>query len=176
MSGRDRVLVTGLGPVGLGVALLAQRAMGAKVIGLEADPERVAFAQKLGIEALQCAGCADGNEDVEAVKTLADGEGVEVAVDCSGAAVARLTCLRAMRTWGRVVFVGEGGRVDFDVSQVVIHKSLSIYGSWVCSIAQMESLVDLLVRWNVHPEVSLWFSAYYSSMILWRNIDANAFR
>ncbi|MBV9470393.1 MAG: alcohol dehydrogenase, partial [Abitibacteriaceae bacterium] len=35
---------------------------------------------------------------------------------------------------------------------LLIHKQLTLYGSWVCSIGQMEDLVELLVRWNLHPE------------------------
>ena len=26
-------------------------------------------------------------------------------------------------------------------------------GSWVCSVPQMEELLELLVRWDLHPEV-----------------------
>lgn len=160
VSGRDRLLVTGLGPVGLGVALAAQK-MGAAVLGIEYDPARVEFARRLGIESVECiktaqsgAGPAEeGDLDVQTALDWADGHGPDVAIDCSGSAAARLTCLKATRVWGRVVFVGEGGRVAFDVSDVVIHKSLTVYGSWVCSIGEMEELVEKLVRWNLHPEV-----------------------
>ena len=151
-------MVTGLGPVGLGVALLAQR-LGAQVVGLERDPARAAFARQLGIEALDYATGDNAKENnVKAVKEWAGGDGVEVAIDCSGNSLARLTCLESARPWGRIVFVGEEGTIEFDVSEVVIHKSLTIYGSWVCSITQMEELVDRLVRWNLHPEVK--FNTY----------------
>lgn len=137
----------------MGVALLAQK-LGAQVAGLERDPARAAFARQLGIEAIICATGEDAKEkDVKAVKAWAGGDGVEVAIDCSGNSTARLTCMDAARPWGRIVFVGEEGTIEFDVSEVVIHKSLTIYGSWVCSITQMEELVDRLVRWNLHPEV-----------------------
>lgn len=154
VSGRDRVLITGLGPVGLGAALLCQK-MGAEVFGLEYDAERVAFAKKIGIGAVECSksGVDDSEKDLKTIKGRMKGEGMNVVIDCSGSATARLTGLKAAACWGRVVFVGEGGRVEFDVSDVVIHKNLTIYGSWVCSIGQMEELVDRLVRWNLHPEV-----------------------
>ena len=60
--------------------------------------------------------------------------------------------LEAAREWGRVVFVGEGGTVSFEPSPLLIHKQLTLHGSWVCSIGQMEELVEQLVRWNLHPE------------------------
>lgn len=156
ISGRDRVLITGLGPVGIGAALLVQK-MGAKVLGIEFDADRVAFARRLGIECLVCfkGEEAQNDGDVKAAISWADDEGVDVAIDCSGSASARLTCLKSARSWARIVFVGEGGRVDFDVSDVVIHKNLTIYGSWVCSIGQMEELVERLVWWNLHPEVRI---------------------
>jgi threonine dehydrogenase-like Zn-dependent dehydrogenase len=48
VSGRDRLLVVGLGPVGLAVGLLA-KAMGAsEVIGTDPSPERRALAVRLG--------------------------------------------------------------------------------------------------------------------------------
>ncbi|TDL24572.1 oxidoreductase [Rickenella mellea] len=152
ISGRDRVLVTGLGPVGLGTALVAQR-LGARVLGIEFDKDRVNFALSLGISCVQCRESADA--DVQHAMEWSQVDGVDVAIDCSGNASARLTCLKAARSWGRVVFVGEGGDVAVEVSPVIIHKSLAIYGSWVCSISQMEELVEKLVIWGFHPEITV---------------------
>jgi threonine dehydrogenase-like Zn-dependent dehydrogenase len=147
VSGRDRVLITGLGPVGLGTALLCQ-AMGARVTGVEASESRAAFAQKLGIEEIVM---PDGDA-LENLLALTDGHGYEVAIDCSGAAPARKLCLEAAREWGRVVYVGEGGTVEFAPSPLLIHKQLTLHGSWVCSIGQMEELVEKLATWQLHVD------------------------
>jgi len=144
VSGSDRVLVTGLGPVGIGAALLC-RALGADVIGVETMPERRELAERLGINV------SDGRETDLANRT--EGRGFEVGIECSGNAEARMLALRTARRWGRVAFVGEGGTLTFDVSPIVIHPQLTLVGSWVCSLPQMEELVELLVRWNLHPEV-----------------------
>jgi threonine dehydrogenase-like Zn-dependent dehydrogenase len=149
VSGRDSVLVTGLGPVGLGMALLC-KAMGASVVGVESMPERLALARDIGIAEVVSPMEPDA-QDILRDKT--GGNGFEVAIDCSGNAEARHLCLELAREWGRVVFVGEGGTVSFAPSPLLIHKHLSLYGSWVCSLPQMEDLVELLVRWNVHPDV-----------------------
>lgn len=148
VSGRDTVLVTGLGPVGIGVALLS-RALGARVIGVEAIPERRQLAQDLGFRDV----VAPDDEGVTALGTFVLDRGVEVAIDCSGNAQARVLCLEQAREWGRVVYVGEGGSVSFEPSPLLIHKQLALYGSWVCSLPQMEELIELLVRWRLHPEV-----------------------
>ena len=144
VSGRDRVLVTGLGPVGIGAALLARR-LGAEVVGVEAVPARRDLAARLGIAV------SDG--DAEDLATRTDGRGFEAVIECSGNPGARVVALRSARRWGRVAFVGEGGNVSFDVSPLVIHPQLTVVGSWVCSVPQMEELVELLVRWELHPEV-----------------------
>ncbi len=148
VSGRDAVLVTGLGPVGIGVALLS-RALGARVIGVEATPERRQLAQDLGFRDV----VSPDDEGVASIGALVSEHGVEVAIDCSGNAQARVLCLQQAREWGRVVFVGEGGSVSFEPSPLLIHKQLAVYGSWVCSLPQMQELIELLVRWRLHPEV-----------------------
>ena len=43
-------------------------------------------------------------------------------------------------------------RLDIDVSAQLIHRQIAIYGSWVTSLPRMDELVELLVRWNLHPE------------------------
>jgi threonine dehydrogenase-like Zn-dependent dehydrogenase len=149
VSGRDTVLITGLGPVGVGMALLC-KAMGAYVVGVESMPERVELARTLGITEV-----VSPTEPRAAamLREKTGGSGFEVAIDCSGNAEARHLCLELAREWGRVVFVGEGGTVSFAPSPLLIHKQLALYGSWVCSLPQMEDLVELLVRWNLHPDV-----------------------
>ena len=82
---------------------------------------------------------------------LTGGRGVERAVDCSANDAARATAIRATRKWGRIVFLGEGGRVEFNPSPDIIHDQKTIYGSWVTSTWLMEELVERLVRWNLHP-------------------------
>jgi len=148
ISGRDNVLVTGLGPVGVGVALVS-RALGARVIGVEAVPERRQLARDLGFTDV----VSPDDGGMAALAVLVPERGVEVAIDCSGNAEARVLCLEQAREWGRVVYVGEGGSVSFEPSPLLIHKQLALYGSWVCSLPQMQDLIELLVRWKLHPEV-----------------------
>ncbi|MBA2557576.1 MAG: alcohol dehydrogenase catalytic domain-containing protein [Chloroflexi bacterium] len=149
VSGRDRLFVTGLGPVGLAAAMLA-RGMGVgTVVGTDTSPGRLALARALGLvdQALP----SDGST-LEAALESTDGRGFEVSIDCSGAAPARALALEATREWGRCAFVGEGGTVSFEVSRLLIHRQVTLYGSWVTSLGHMEQLLEWLVRWNLHPE------------------------
>jgi threonine dehydrogenase-like Zn-dependent dehydrogenase len=152
LSGRDRVLVTGLGPVGLAVGLIA-KAMGAsRVIGTDLSPSRLAWAREIG--AVDSAFAADDGP-LNRVLAATHGEGFEVAVDCSGSPVGRLLALRGTRRFGRCAMVGEGNRIDFDVSQTLIHPQITLYGSWVTSIGHMEELVEKLVAWHLKPEITV---------------------
>lgn len=146
VSGRDRVLVTGLGPVGLATLMLA-RASGAEVVGVDFNADRRAFALELGAVAVFAPDAAH-----EGVRTLTRGKGVQVAIDCSAAASARALCLEAAAQWGRVVFVGEGGEVTFAPSPSLIHHQLTLTGSWVTGLGEMEDLLDFLARKELHPE------------------------
>jgi threonine dehydrogenase-like Zn-dependent dehydrogenase len=94
---------------------------------------------------------ASGPENVAEVKRLTGGYGVERAVDCSANDKARATAIRATRKWGKIVFLGEGGTVEFNPSPDIIHDQKTICGSWVTSTWLMEELVERLVRWNLHP-------------------------
>ena len=152
VSGRDRLLVTGLGPVGLAAAMLG-RALGAgPIIGTDVSPERLAVAERLG---LVDHAVPAGDDAAARLADLTDGQGCEAAVDCSGNASARLLALRSTRTWGRCAFVGEGGQVTLDVSQELIHRQITLHGSWVTSLRHMSELLANLVRWKLRPDVTV---------------------
>ena len=150
VSGRDTVLVVGLGPVGLGVVMLAASS-GAEVIGVDLIPERLALAKNAGAAHV----LRGGKSAAEEVRDLTSGHGAEVALDCSGSGPGRLLCLQAARTWGRVVFLGEGGSVTFEPSPLLLHKQLTLHGSWVCGLHEMGQLLEHLARKGLHPETTV---------------------
>jgi threonine dehydrogenase-like Zn-dependent dehydrogenase len=148
VSGADAVLITGLGPVGLATGALCRKLGAEKIIGIDVIEERLKLAKDLGLcDAVLHA----GSNNVADVMELTGGRGVERAVDCSANAAARATAIRATRKWGRIVFIGEGGTVEFNPSPDIIHDQKTIYGSWVTSTWLMEELVERLVRWDLHP-------------------------
>ncbi len=151
LGGNDRLLVTGLGPVGLAAAQLG-RAMGARpVIGIDPSPARRALAEKLGLCDYTFA--ADDNA-LRHILDATNNKGCEVAIDCSGAPSARLLALQGTRHWGRCVYVGEGNNVEFAVSPLLIHPQITLIGSWVTSLKRLEDLVEHLARWQIHPDIT----------------------
>jgi threonine dehydrogenase-like Zn-dependent dehydrogenase len=144
VSGRDRVLVTGLGPVGLAAGLLARLLGAREVVGSDPAAPRRELAVALG--------AVDAAHDPADLAGDAAGIGAHVSLDCSGAAPARLLALEGLRRFGRCAFVGEGGDVTIDVSRQLIHKDITLVGSWVTSVARMEELTALLAASGVHPD------------------------
>jgi L-iditol 2-dehydrogenase len=147
----DTVLITGLGPVGLG-AVANARFRGARAIGIEPVAWRKNRALQMGAEAV-----FDPTEPdlVAKIQALTDGKGVTCAVDCSGRLEAERLCLDATRRRGRVAFVGESGEpLPIRVSPDLIRKGLTVVGSWlynlgdypkVMQVIQQSPLIDLLI-------------------------------
>jgi threonine dehydrogenase-like Zn-dependent dehydrogenase len=151
VSGEDRVLVTGMGPVGMAAGLVARKMGATQVIGADVSQSRLDFSVQCG--AIDHAVRADAPDALAQLKALTGGLGCEVSIDCSGSPQGRLLALQGTRRWGRAAMVGEGNIVSFDVSQTIIHNQITIYGSWVTSTKHMEDLVEKLVEWNLKPEV-----------------------
>lgn len=148
ISGDHAVLVTGMGPVGLAAAALARKMGAQQIIGVDVLEERLRLAIDLGLcdETLLA-----GEANVAEVQALTGGAGVERAIECSASAAARALAIRATRKWGKIVLIGEGGGLQINPSQDMIHDQKTVYGSWVTSTWLMEELTERLVRWDLHP-------------------------
>jgi len=127
LAGGSTLAVFGQGPVGISATLLGAK-MGARVIAVETSPERLELARRFGAD--KAIGFSDCEE---IIKEMTRGEGVDLALDTTGAAPARLAAVRAAKTWGTVCFVGEGGEVTLDVSRDMLRKQLTLIGSWTFS-------------------------------------------
>jgi threonine dehydrogenase-like Zn-dependent dehydrogenase len=133
ISGRDTLAIFGQGPVGLAATQFAT-VMGARVLAVDPSPERRALALQLGAEV---AIDPTTTPPVATIRDLTHGEGADATLDCTGNAEARANCARAARPWGRACFVGERGTATFEMTPEVIHKQLTMYGSWTFSTVLM---------------------------------------
>ena len=148
---RTQILITGLGPVGLG-ALVNARFRNTRVIGVEPVSWRRNRAMQMGAEALFH---PDEPNLLQKIQELTGGQGVSCALDCSGKVISQRLCLDATRRRGRVAFVGElNDDLTIRVSPDLIRKGLTIVGSWlyntvdypkVMQIIQQSPLIDQLV-------------------------------
>ena len=147
----DTILITGLGPVGLG-AVVNARYRNARVIGVEPAPWRRNRAMEMGAEAVFD---PDDEDLLEKIRGLTDGKGVDCAVDCTGKVPAERLCIDATRRRGRVAFVGECiDELPVCVSPDLIRKGLTVAGSWlynradypgVMQVIRESPMIDLLI-------------------------------
>jgi len=133
IAGGDTLAVFGQGPVGLSATVLGH-AMGARVVAVENSPERLKLAQDFGADVL----LDSSKEDpVRSILEHTKGEGVDLALDCTGVAAARRAAVRCVKTWGTACYVGEGGDVTLDVSPDLLRRQVTLIGSWTFSAMGM---------------------------------------
>lgn len=129
LSGLDTIAIFGAGPVGLAGVMFAE-AMGARVIAVDLSGERLEMAKAAG--AWEVVDNSDGSA-VEQIIDLTYGEGADATLEAIGIHATRLAAVQSTRVFGRCCFVGEGG--DFHVlpSPDIIHRHLTLVGSWTFS-------------------------------------------
>lgn len=138
----DTVLITGLGPVGLGGVINAYY-RGARIIGVESHPYRANLAKELGAEVI-----LDPNDDkiLQNIMDLTYGKGVDKAIDCSGATQAHRLMIDALRRKGQATFVGEGGEFPIAASRDMIRKGIVLRGNWHYNLGDYPKLINVIKR------------------------------
>ncbi|MBT5873465.1 MAG: zinc-binding dehydrogenase [Candidatus Latescibacteria bacterium] len=136
----DTVLITGMGPVGLGGVINAVHRR-ARVIVAEIHPYRAQLARDLGAEAV-----IDPRDDDAAAQILdlTGGIGVDKAIDCSGAAPAQRLMIDAVRRKGQACFVGQSGDLTIGVSRDMIGKGLTLRGAWHYNRADTPKIMQII--------------------------------
>jgi threonine dehydrogenase-like Zn-dependent dehydrogenase len=137
----DTLVITGLGPVGLG-GVIGGVAAGARVIGVESQPYRARLALDLGAEAV-----VDPTQP-DAAAHIRDrtGGGADRGVDCSGSPQGQRLLIDAVRRLGHVAFIGEGGDLTLHVSRDLLRKGLTLHGSWHYNLSEAPALLGWIGR------------------------------
>ncbi|MBO1141505.1 galactitol-1-phosphate 5-dehydrogenase [Enterococcus avium] len=99
----DNVVIYGAGPIGVMVAQWAQINGAGKVVLMDIDSTKVAFARELGFEYV----CNSQEKEAESfiLETLG-GKLADVAIEATGSSAAFDQCAQSIRTFGRVVLLG----------------------------------------------------------------------
>ncbi len=99
----DNVVIYGAGPIGIMVAQWAQINGAGKVLLMDIDPTKVAFAQEIGFEYV----CNSQEKEAGSfiLETL-DGKLADVVIEATGSSAAFDQCAQSIRTFGRVVLLG----------------------------------------------------------------------
>ena len=140
LAAEHTVAIFGQGPVGLSATQLAA-AMGARVIALDVSDERLARARELG--AAHTVNPAR-DDAVAAIRELTGGLGAHGAFEAASSPQARQQAVQCVRTWGKVVFIGEGGQVTLDVSPDLLRRQVTLMGSWTFSTVGQKACTDFI--------------------------------
>jgi L-iditol 2-dehydrogenase len=137
----DTLLVTGLGPVGIG-AIVNARYRGARVIAVESNAYRSQLARELGVVDVIDPRDPDA---LEKIRSYCDQNGPDYAIDCSGAVPAHRLCIDAVRRKGSVVFVGESHvETPVTISKDMIRKGLHLFGAWHYNLNDFPKIMQVI--------------------------------
>ncbi|MDR1104944.1 MAG: zinc-binding dehydrogenase [Treponema sp.] len=147
----DTLLVTGLGPVGMGAVCIA-KFLGARVIALDTVPFRMKMAlDVLGADIVLDA--ADPGARAKIAEAARPGR-LTRAIDASGNAAAERLCIDAVEPGGIISFVGENhNEIPIRPSEDFIRKGLTLMGSWHCNLNDRAEMITLLRRSPLVPKL-----------------------
>jgi propanol-preferring alcohol dehydrogenase len=148
VSGTDTVAVFGLGPMGAAGVLIG-KGRGARVIAVDVLESRLEMARQLGAD--EVVNSADG-DPVERLRALTHGEGVDIAIDCSGKPAAQNAALDSTRKQGAVAFIGESRSTTINPSDQMIRKVLTVIGAWYFPIWEWPELARFVVDRHIAVE------------------------
>lgn len=146
----DRLLITGLGPIGM-LALQAAKLFGVQTIfATDTDPNRLAIGEQLGAKVFNpkvddVAGC---------IRTATNGEGVDIAIDAVGATPTRRECLAAVTPGGRVIFTGLHDEESNIQANLLIRSEINIQGSFAYSPLDFQDALSWLIDGRI--EIDPW--------------------
>ena len=130
----SKVLVQGLGPVGL-VMISVLRAAGVNhIIAIDGTPKRLEMAKKLGAKTvISFRDIPALEERVKLVKKVSSGIGVDFAFQCTGAPAAAHDIYEYIRRGGGMCEMGffvNNGEYSVNPHFAMCNKEISIVGSW----------------------------------------------
>jgi threonine dehydrogenase-like Zn-dependent dehydrogenase len=134
-----QVAILGIGPIGLGNALL-QSYLGREVTVVDVSEARLTLGQKLG--ARHAVNAKDGDV-VGKIRDLSGGEGADVCIEAAGRPETAKQCFAAVRPGGTVVFNGEQPSVELSPSTDFIRRDIAAVGAWYYHFCEFTDMVDL---------------------------------
>jgi (R,R)-butanediol dehydrogenase / meso-butanediol dehydrogenase / diacetyl reductase len=113
----DKIVVIGLGPIGLLIVMLAAQAGVRRIAAVDVAPHKLDLAGELGATDVIDAG--SGMDVAQQVRDSTGGEGADVTFEAVGSERTLRTGLNSTRKGGRVVLIGLAGTVSIDAFALV---------------------------------------------------------
>lgn len=164
IKGGETVAIFGAGPVGLATAKIAWLRGAGRVVMVDVEPYRLAFARKIAkVETIE----ASADDPVGTLRAMTHGRGPDVCVDAVGMEVKRSalekaanvlhgqagsisaleSCIRAVRRCGTVSVVGVYGTpYDKFPWHRLFDKGITLHGGQSDPQARMDALLTLLLE------------------------------
>ena len=141
----DTVVIQGPGPIGM-MAILVARLRGASeiiMLGTRHDRQRLTVAAEIGATRTTN---IDEDDPLDLIRSLGDGYGADLIVDCSGASIALKSAMEMVRPNGIITKIGWGPQpLDFNLDPLV-QKAVTLqgcfshlYSTWERSLALLSS-------------------------------------
>ena len=141
-----RIVVFGLGPVGLSLVAIAKE-LGAAVVGVDIVEKRLEFARDLGVDqAINMAAVQDPDGLLQSA-----GGSFDILFETSGSPRAYEELAGLARRRGRIVLVGLGSAESAGVPSVLMTKEISIAGTWAYDLPDWPTLVEFYGRGRFDP-------------------------
>jgi 2-desacetyl-2-hydroxyethyl bacteriochlorophyllide A dehydrogenase len=138
----DAVVVTGAGPIGLLMAMVARAAGAAQVIITEVSPTRIAGAKKMGFTVLD----ATADNLVEQLLELTRGRGGDIVFEATGHPSVAPYLMDLARIRGQIVQVGIFKQpVPIDLRALNFHE-VDLIGARVYTMADYEQTISLAAQ------------------------------
>jgi len=150
----DTILVTGGGPIGALVALVASAAGAAKIFLSEPNKIRREFLNSWKV----CTGIYDPlSQDVAAIvkEQTESGVGVDVAIECVGNEKALATCIDSVHRHGTVVQVGLPTRAAAIDLHKLVTKDITYCGSWAYKNTAWPRVISMVASGKLPVEKAI---------------------
>ena len=164
----ETVAIVGAGGGVNSASIQVAKYLGARVLVIGSNPEKLNQAESLGADIL-----IDRSKETDwskAVFIATEKHGVDVVVDNVGTTFP--LSLRALRKGGRLLTVGNSGAARFEIdNRYVFAKHLSIIGSTMSTLADFAEVMDLVVAGKLKPVIDSIFplkEAAAAQERLWR--------
>lgn len=139
LSGGERVIVFGAGPIGILTALVARHEGAGRILIAEPSEERRQVAQDLGFDTV-----ASGSDPVEAILAATGGDGADIVFDSAAHPSVAAVLGSAVKVLGTVVLVGVYKKpVEVDLQALTFAEN-TVVGVRVYTRADVEEAVELL--------------------------------
>jgi len=165
----ETVLIVGAGGGGNTASVQIAKLMGAQVVMVGSDAQKLALAESIGADIL-----IDRSKESDWSKSVfvaTNKRGVDVVVDNVGTTF--MQSLRALRKGGRLLTVGNSAGPKFEIdNRYMFAKHLSIIGSTMSTLADFKEVMDLIVAGKLKPVMDKTFplkDAAVAQERLWKN-------